>query len=62
MFGRNCINGLFAGVRFTMAMQSVQGLACKCKSVIKKDDILDVTTMSLIQEYVMPIGGYENIR
>ena len=40
-----------------MAMQSVQGLACKCKSVIKKDDILDVTTMSLIQEYVMPIEG-----
>jgi len=31
--------------------------------VIKKDDILDVATVSLIEEYVMLIeGGYENIR
>jgi len=52
----------FFQVRFTMAMQSLQGLACKCESVIKKDDILNVVTISLILEYVMPIeGGYENI-
>lgn len=51
------MNEPFPGVRFAVAMSSLQRLACKCKPVIKKDDILDVANISLIQEYVMLIGG-----
>jgi hypothetical protein len=57
MFGRKSMNEPFPGVRFAVAMSSLQQLACKCKPVIKKDDILDVANINLIQEYVMLIGG-----